>query len=341
MNLNELWKTLDKKNINLVLNKIEALKKEASKDNPIKIIGHADADGITSTLLLVLALNTPHVQVTIERKFRNYGDNHIALDLGAPREDFTGIAIDHHEHFDWKKYNLIWDNKPTSRIVYDLLKDKIPRKDKWKVVVGITGDGQPQLIPDEIWDEFGALLLTELDTIEGQIYGKYSHWKAPIYLLMHSPINYTAKVGNTYDAYVILKNASSPFDIIWHPVALAAEKQVKQVLKLISHPKEPSEKLKLLHFQKLPVVFCSIAFEEAIASDVAYRIKNIHKNKTVIVINSKTLTGSIRGDLAKYLANKLSALGFDAGGHPGYCGITIRNQDETNSILGAIAKICS
>lgn len=341
--MDKLWKTLEEDNIENVKNKILLLAKQATKEKPLKIAGHGDADGITSAVLLVSALNTPHIEVDIKSRFRNYGDADIAVDLGAPpTEDFKGVAIDHHDHPSWDgQYYLIWDNKPTSRIVYDLFKDKIPDEHKWKVVVGIAGDGQPELIPDEIWDKFGTLLFTGIDTIEGQYYGKYTHWEAPLYSLMNSPINQIAKTGNTYEAYAILKKADNPFDIIWHPMALTAKKRIKEVLKQITSPKTPADKLRLITFKRLPVIFCSVTFEESVTSDIAYRIRNIHKYKTVIVVNSKTLSGSIRGDLAKYIANKLASLGFEAGGHPGYCGITLRNDKDVPKLLGALAKICS
>ena len=337
-----LWKTLEPENIKKVLDRIEEMDRKATKDEPLKVYTHADADGITSAVLLVSALKTEFIEVTIQPRFRTYEDADIGLDLGAPKEEFRGVAIDHHDHFTWENnYDLIWDNKPTARIIYDLFKDKIPDDQKWKAVVGISGDGQSELIPDDIWDKYGSLLLTEMETIEGQYYGKYTHWEAPLYSMLSSPINHISKTGNTYEAYIVLKKAETPLDIIWHPMALAADKRIKEAMKQITSPREPSDKLRIINFKRLPVSFCVISFEESLSSDVAYRLRSIHKHRTVIVVSSKRLSGSIRGDLAKYVANKLVAAGFDAGGHPGYCGITLKDSKDIPNLLGALGKICN
>jgi len=345
--MDKLWRTLEENNVKAILNKINALAKAASKHSPLKILAHKDADGIASLVLLVEALNTKYITVGTQGRFRDYTlDGELAdivLDLGAPlQEDFSGIAIDHHDHFNWPgKYDLIWDNKPTTRIIYDLFRNRIPNESKWKAVVGICGDGQPALIPDEIWDTFGALLFLRIDTVEGKYYGKYTHWSAPLYKLLHSPINYIARTGDGYAAYRLLKQASSPLEIPFNPLALEAEQRIKDVMKLITSPKVPSDKLRLIHFSRIPVILCSINYEEAIGSLVAYNILNLYKNKTVIVVNRQTLAGSIRGDLAKYIANKLANEGFEAGGHPGFCGITLKDSDEYWKLLETLGKICS
>uniref|UniRef100_A0A6H1ZW34 Putative DHH family protein n=1 Tax=viral metagenome TaxID=1070528 RepID=A0A6H1ZW34_9ZZZZ len=338
----KLWDTLEPENVKKVLARIEEMIRKASKEKPLKIFAHADADGITSAVLLVAALKTEFIEVTIQSRFRTYEDADIGLDLGAPKEEFTGVAIDHHDHFTWEnKYDLIWDSKPTARIVYDLFKDRIPDNQKWKVVVGIAGDGQAELIPDDIWDKYSSLLLTELETIEGESYGKYTHWEAPLYTMLSSPINAISKTGNTYEAYVILKKSDNPLDIIYHPMALAATKRIKDAMNRISRPREISDKLRIINFKRLPVAFCVVNLEESITSNIAYKLRAVHRHKTVIIVNSKTLSGSIRGDLAKYIANKLVAAGFDAGGHPAYCGITLKDSQDIPNLLGALGKICN
>ena len=79
---------------------------------------------------------------------------------------------------------------------------------------------------------------------------------------------------------------------------------------------------------------------QTVVANVAYKVREIHKYRTVIVLNPKVLAGSIRGDLAKYIANRLTEEGFEAGGHPGYCGITLRHEKEAQEILIALYKIC-
>jgi len=61
-------------------------------------------------------------------------------------------------------------------------------------------------------------------------------------------------------------------------------------------------------------------------------------NTTWIVLNEVSGKGSIRGDLAKYMANRLLKMGFKAGGHSKYCGVKVDPKD-IEGLVSAIREI--
>ena len=277
------------------------------------IVCHNDADGVTSAVLFLYAngLTLDDVRVRVAEWFGQVQESdRFCFDMVPENPEWDGVNYDHHPQHpppDQRKYKLIWDVVPTSLIVYNKHKDEIPDEQKWKVVVGIVGDGQPELIPPEIFDMFPELTDEILWIREGKI-----TFTLPRYKLLSSGINSLMRVGNYEYALNLLYHAKRPDDLIFNEEAEKARNTIaNECYKIAKNSK----------FVKLGNNIVYLEFESNL--DVTGRIASEWQDKlgyTVVAYNITKGKLSIRGDLALWVAGKLRAAGVNVGGHPGYVG---------------------
>jgi len=300
---------------------IEAIQKEIEDLQPLKVSFHRDADGVYSLALLNTVFKIE--EVYSPKVFGNYFSDdfkaNVGLDLGEPIEnEFKGVVIDHHTHSNpW--YSLIWSIMPTGLIVYNVFKERIPDNEKWKVVGAVCGDGQPELIPDELWDMF-----PELREERGNMYMSYNKITSrtyPIYSLITSPINSLCRIGEPIEAFKAVRNASSPYDLL-------DSEYLKDAVSLVQKEEQRIFNNKPSLTVKNNIAYTVIESKYYIASRIASLLSRSFPNLTLIVINRTNKEISIRGVYTSYICNKLVESGFKAGCHPGFGGCTL-GEDQT------------
>ena len=279
---------------------------------PFTLSFHPDPDGIYSASLLMTVFKIKEVEAS---PFGEYSSQ-VAVDLGAPiNNNWTGICIDHHpDHPSDRKYKLYYAEYPCGLIIYNELKEYIPREETWKVVGSLTGDGQPERTPDEIWDNFPILL--EERGILGK--GQYKVYTSafPLFYFLSSGINALARIGRPIRALEVVCQAKSPLDILDNIEVRDAQEQFKEAEESLYKTRPIVETIKNRY---IIVKFRPPSPNIDITSYIASKISGENPGKTVIVINEDTGKVSLRGVLAKYVSNKLASKGFRSGGHPGYC----------------------
>ena len=188
-----------------------------SSGKPLSVSTHSDADGVIAAVLLSTVTriatsskehpNCPEFPST----FGKVGDVDVVLDqlpqagtVRVNRAPLT-VVVDHHpNHPETPPYKLVWDSVPTSLIVYEALKDMIPKEDAWKVAIGLVGDGQPELIPSEIWLEHRELLY-EYGWVS-ESYGQTKFYSYPAYRLLSRAVNDICRANCPEVAFEMAKN---------------------------------------------------------------------------------------------------------------------------------------
>jgi single-stranded DNA-specific DHH superfamily exonuclease len=305
---------------------------------PLEIAFHSDADGVASVCLLRSVFKTreddsfPYSPSI----FGGYKEGNVAVDLGSPlHKDWKGICIDHHDHPDpW--YPLVWSYIPTTLIVYYMLRDRIPKEKLFYVVLGCVGDGQPELIPDEVWDT----MWDDLWERKGNVYtDRYSRnpkpYAYPLFSLISSPINALCRTGNVMNAYKLVRDARNIRDIVYSPVANLERDVIAQEESKIFSSRDPP----VMEIIGNVVGILKIKSKYGITSRIASVLSRSSSYLTIVVINVLDNSISIRGILAKYLANKLQALGYHCGGHAGYAGGILLDGQKPEDLVEAIRKI--
>lgn len=290
---------------------------------------HDDADGITSGVLMAHAF--PVKEVYCPEDFgeweplpipeKKYVPPNVAVDMIPKDPRWEGICIDHHPGHhpeDQRKYILISDGIPTCGIVYNMFKDYIPKEYHWKVAVGLTGDGQPELIPPEIWTSCPTLLDRYVTPYEK--FGKVTFSKVPVFLKLSSLINAPPKIPEKwYLSYQVLKNAKDPLDVLFDPSLRAAKEAVDEEERRVVKESRPIE---------LPNIrVWEISSEYKIERTLGWKAEEVDK-KTTIVINSRTGRMSLRGVLSLIIYQELRKKGYNINGHPGFGGGKL-NKDQT------------
>lgn len=304
---------VDRKNVIDYLKSIE----------PFTVSSHHDADGVYSAVLLSKVFEISVIE--FPDKFGDYENSQVSLDLGSPlNKDWNGLVIDHHPHDQsTMKYKLVWDVYPTGLIVYELFKDLIPQEYSWLVSGSLVGDGQPSMIPAEVWENNPELLEMRGSIYES--YGKTSLYEYPLYSLLASPINATCRLGNSYSAYKILKQCRSPDDVISHPVFKEDQDTLNQEYDRVINEFGRDRKNRRNTMEIGEFLIIPFESQYRIASRIASSLQSITR-KTIISINYKIGEISVRGDLAYLVMNKLQPLGWTIGGHAGYVGGDLGNR---------------
>lgn len=309
---------------------IEEIKQELEQKKKLTVAFHHDADGVASLVLAKYVLDIDEVYAP--DIFGDYKEEDLALDLGKPiNNGFKGVIIDHHVHDANPPYKLIWDNVPTGLIIYNLWRDKIPKKDTWKTLVSIVGDGQPQLIPHEVIDEHPYLL----DKVGSMYksYGKLKLYTYPLYVMLSSPINSMCRCGNVLQAYRLLLRARYPEDLLKNEIAKNDTNIVRK-----------EEDRIFQEYNKIDTirdccVFYRFRSKLRMCGRVASKLASAEPNKTIIALNEEKGSMSIRGHLASYIGDNLNKLGFTIGGHQGFMGGRLQDNQTGRDLLEALRKI--
>jgi hypothetical protein len=329
---------LSKKEIEELIHQIEPLENLAL---------HNDADGIASAVLLSYALKIKKVFSPADfgvwelKPWKVQGSSEVVIppdacvDMIPQNPDWPGkLCIDHHPgHVPEaeRKYRLIHGDVPTTVIVYNIFKDLIPREQRWKVAVGAVGDGQPEVVPPEIWTEFPELL----ETTE-TVWTQYNNFKGigrfPLFLRLSSPINASCRIPDKwFVGYSVLRNAKSPLDIVNDSALISAKDYVDR---------EEGRLLKdnFMVVLRNGVRLVKVESEYTMERSLAFKFEQ-HDKTTTIVVNEKTNRGSIRGVLSTLLYNYLQTNGFKASGHPGFGGIKLDANQTFDDLYKVLIKL--
>jgi len=285
---------------------------------------HHDADGITTGYFT--AYGVPGAKLEIwDGKFGDttgLKEGDYMVDM-RPIQNMKGLnVIDHHgPHREDRKYNLIIDEVPASLIAWREFKDDIPKAEWWKLAIGLMGDGQPELIPTEVFDSCPQLL-TKIKTSSYSSYGKWKIGYYPVYKLLSSYVNSFLRIGKHDDAINLISYSQSPINILHSSKAIVAKIEVKKDFENIVKTCDSYQ------FENLAVFIFNSDFR--MTGYVASALQDSVEGKPIIAINRKDGSGSLRGDLAYYWRDKLKHLEYiTVDGHPGFCGLTCTANPDT------------
>lgn len=311
------------------------LYKELKKLEPFSISSHGDADGVYSTSILMKMFDIEEVEFP---PFNEY-TKQVAVDLGYPSiKGWKGIVIDHHvldypeEVFKNPDIKLFLGYEPTAKVMWNLMKDKIPKDQIWKLVGSCCGDGQCEKVPDEVWDAF-PILLEERGFLKKGQYKVYTT-SFPLFYYLSSGINAMCRQGFPHQALDVVNMAKGPLDIIDNLQVREAKEQMNSEEASVYKSLPVAETIKNRY---IVVKVKPSTSGINMASLIASKISGNSPGKTIIVVDESTGKGSIRGVLAKYVSNKLVKAGFKSGGHYGFSAFTCdpsKIEDVLNIIRG-------
>lgn len=303
--------------------------------SPISISFHDDADGVYSASLLffvegieIKKMKTvpsdERLMVESPTEFGNYKYS-VAVDLGAPtNKDWNGICIDHHpNHSKDRKYKLYYDTVPTGLIIWNELKDYIPTDQWWRVAGSLMGDASIHYLPAEIWDAFPQFF-----DEKGILYrDKWYHTKVsrtPLYVFLSSGVNALCRLGDPLGALNMCLKYRNPIDLALNTEAMHAKHLLEVEESNILKQQLPIE---IIRNRYLLTKIKSSRPEYSMSGKIASTLSSQYPFLTIIVLNESNGEVSIRGILAKYVADKLSAKGFKAGGHENASGAKVNIED--------------
>ncbi len=292
-----------------------------------KIISHWDADGVTGAYLVSFAVPDPKIIVST----KEFGDIEGLVEDGSyvvdmhPLTDFKGTVIDHHdiEGYPLKRsYKLIAGNKPAGILAWEHFKEDIPKSQWWKVAISAVGDGQPELIPYEIFNSCSQLLnRVKTSTNWNEHTFKWHLNYYLVYKLLSSPINSYLRIKQFDKALALLTSAETPMDIINDEGAKQAKAEVKKEYTSIIKNCESFD------YANLNVILFQSNYR--MSGYIATTVQEMVGDKTVIAINKKDGHGSMRGELALYWQEKLKPLEYVvANGHPGFMGFQLKGVNS-------------
>lgn len=294
--------------------------KELNTDDLV-ISVHDDADGLISGSLLchALGLDFDKVKVVFPDVFGQTKDllyePDVVLDQTPIDPNYDGLVIDHHPIDERDtKYDLIWDeNFCTSRIMYEGLKDMIPEKYHWKMALGMAGDGRDDEVPYSIFQK-SPELISEGGYTYGKKYASSIDYSAQhAFIMGKSLINYGTRTGNMDYTMSKLIEADDVIDITNDSWFLSRKDEVKNEMKNLY--RDTSE-CRIQVYGNFAIIRYKSDMRLWIAQDMYSRTK-----KTVIALNERSDSMSIRGPLAQLVANHLDSIdGISAGGHMHFAG---------------------
>jgi len=289
---------------------------------------HHDADGVTSAYFTSFHVKDA-VRIKITEEFGDapeWQKDDIMTDMKPLNPSIEGLVIDHHpNHPTNRKYMLIWDNVPASLIAYRQFLDEIPKNERWKLVIGLVGDGQPELIPPEIFRDFPSLL-KRVNTKIYQSYGKWSVNTIPMYKVLSSYINALLRLHKYDEALKLITESKTPFDIYMSNEAVKAKEDLHFEFE------NALKNADVLEFENITVVLFT---SDARLTGYIASVLNSASGKTILAVNQKNGKLSIRGDLADYYKELLNIFPFmEIDGHAGYMGgkTTKLGKDFLNTI---------
>lgn len=286
---------------------------------------HHDADGIASAYLTQYAY--PDYKIHIPEEFgdvTDWNDGDIMTDMRPRDPSIKGTVIDHHPGhapIGERKYTLHFGHKPATLVAFDMFKDKIPKDQWWKAMIGAVGDGQPEKCSYEIWESCKPLLkkystyVSKKRGASGWSYGSY-----PIYQSLSSPVNAFCRVGKYDEIFDIVKEVKTPLELIKHPAVISQKKKNNTQFNGIMYGSE------VLTLPNLRIVLYK-SRDIRVTGWVASVLGN--DNDTCIAINQLNGHLSVRGVLSNYIKglckeHNLDYIYFD--GHDGFMGGRIQGD---------------
>lgn len=309
----------------------------------IKISSHSDADGLSSTVLLLRGLGLKRNQVEIEfpKEFGGGTDYDYMLDMCPLDPQHKAIVFDHHEHPGHpkkknRKYKLYFEDIPTGGIVYKQFKKQIPEEEHFKAAIAYVGDMQEEDIPLEIFKTCPELLNEEIYIRNG--YDDAKPFMLMKYKRLSSPINATARMGEKEKALEILYHAKKPDDILLNPVLKKwVNKQKQETYKVYEKWKDeelPKPKL-IKNIFCVGVIDSQYPVNGMIASALQDKL-----DKTTIIININTGGMSLRGTFCNIVSKELNnKLGMDIGGHSQAMGGTLPEGKTPDDIIKTLNNL--
>jgi len=310
---------------------VNALMKPLEEKEEVTISAHHDADGITTGVLTSYRL--PNTKQVFPKGFgRVQGPVDIMCDM-HPNKYTMPLVIDHHpvpEDVEIPNTtNIIHGEEPASLVAWTVFKDYIPKEHWWKVAVGLNGDGQPELIPNEVWDQ-SRCLLDEHGKFGWSVAKKRNEYRAwPVWGSLSSAINAFCRVDWPVKAFEILKEANTPYDILNNPLVEEYKKKVFSETVRLEKNYKPINLSRLLYWK--------VSTPYSLTGTLASKLYDL-QNKTVFVLNTENNAISIRGILAYYIREKIEHL-IDGGGHPGFVGASVKKGVTEGQILEALRGI--
>ena len=277
---------------------------------------HHDADGITSAYFTSLGVSDAEIEILDGKEFGYTGEltkDDWMVDMRPSDPNWEGNVIDHHfPHPKDRRYKLIPDigNElyhyasdiiPASYIAWETFKDKIPKSEWWKLAIGLGGDGALDLMPTEVFDECPMLMLP-IKTSAYQSYGKWNINTYPLYSLLSSCINAFLRKGDSESAIYAMKFCQSPMELYNLPDVQIAKKEVANEYKTAVTDSE------IYEFGNLIVVLFDSKYR--MSGYVASSLMDSFRGKTLMAINNKTGSISLRGKMAPYYKDKLKVLDY-------------------------------
>lgn len=307
-------------------------------EQPINVSTHDDADGIAAAVLFgeFLTANEREFFVDFPENFGYCSSKtDVVLDQVPMDLELDAIVLDHHsQHLGRRTYDykLWYEEIPTTRMVYDLFKRQLQHK--WKVAIGVVGDGQPEQIPDEIWDQYPELF-QEKCSLYTRGY-EITVYRNPLYFMLSSGINAISRMEDQKNdqlgpavAYNIAKDVKDPWELVNHSMCDMAKALSKK-----------EEKRILANYVPLDLgkaVLWVIETDYSLCSLMATRLQSTVK-KTVIAVNRNDGRISIRGDQAGWVRRKLPDFAID--GHSKWMGGVLDDDQTPEDLRSAlVAKI--
>jgi len=278
---------------------------------------HWDADGVTSALFTNYGVPDSEIEVGVYEKgfgcTEGLTKDDWMVDMRPQDKDWNGHCIDHHfPHPDDRKYELTPDISeelytnapdiiPASLLAWRKFKDKIPKDEWWKLCIGLGGDGSLELTPPEVFKECPSLL-TPVKTSAYQTYGRWKISTYPVYMLLSSCINSLLRKGDYETAVYILKFVKSPMELYNLQDVEIAKRDVK------NEYKTAVTDASMYEFGDLVVVLFESKYR--MSGYVSSSLQDAFTGKTIMAINTKTGSISLRGKLSPYYKLKLSVLDY-------------------------------
>jgi len=294
------------------------------------VSAHWDADGIYSAALFHHSIGIDKLIFPVEFGDFEY-DTTIMIDMKPinKAKPFVGLCFDHHPFEEKEKlsFELIWDSVPTSLIIWKQFKDKIEKHHWWKVVGGLMGDNQIYYTPDVIWKLFPSLL-----SCIKSVYRKGSNitiYDLPLWNYLSSGVNAMSKIGAPFKAYEIVRDATSPLDIIYDSELLDAR---DKVTKIVNDILNNTRIIDVDH----KIIFVPINTEYNVQGEIATTIESRTK-KTVICVNTFNNKVSLRGVLASLLSQNIKTCKID--GHAGFMGGNLLPDNNVDGLLNELYNI--
>lgn len=293
-----------------------------------RIVTHWDADGITAGLFTSYGIPDSELQIAVYEKgfgcIDGLTEDDWMVDMKPQDINWPGHVLDHHFPYDKDhKHKLIPDISnelyhyasdiiPASYIAWETFKDKIPKNEWWKLAIGLGGDGALDLMPTEVFDEC-PMLFHSIKTSAFQSYGKWSINTYPLYTLLSSCVNAFLRKGEYDTAIYTMKFCQSPMELYNLPDVQIAKKDISNEYKVAVTDSEMYE------FGNLVVILFDSRYR--MSGYIASSIMEAFKGKTIMAINNKSGSISLRGKQAPYYKDKLRPLDYvTIDGHREYMG---------------------